>query len=212
MKERATPRTQRAREKKKEIFDVAMKMFEELGYEQTTVRDICRSAGITTSSFYHFFGDKLGVLLELYYEILARGAAFLEPAEERLAAPYQSICDYFTAMSDFTDRFSRDVVEQAVMSVRPLTSGGYDALPKDNTLNRIAVFLSEARKRGTVKQDADVRSEAEYLLMGANGVLLYWIMFTDSERYIDVAGRLMPRLFSAVTDEPVLVRENGGKL
>lgn len=208
MKERITPQAQRSREKKRAIYNIAMKMFEEYGYEQTTVRDICKRAGITTSSFYNFFGDKLGVLLQLYYEILAAGAMHLEWTEQNLATPYQSVCDYFTSMTGFTDRFSKDVVERAVMSVRPLTSGGYDALPRDSSLNLIADFLLQAKDRGTVPPDTDCRADAEFLLMSANGVMLYWIMLTDGESYMDVARRMIPRIFSAITKEHVVIRDN----
>lgn len=208
MKERLTPQAQRSREKKKAIFDIAMKMFEEYGYEQTTVRDICSNAGIKTSSFYNYFGDKLGVLLQLYYEILAAGASHLEWTEENLAVPYQSVCDYFTSMVGFTDRFSKDVVEQAVFSVRPLTGGGYDALPRDSSLRQIAGFLERAKTAGTVPENTDCRADAEFLLMGANGVMLYWIMLTEDERYMDVARRMLPRIFSAVTNEKITVRES----
>ena len=210
MKERNTPQALRSREKKQAIFEIAMQMFEEYGYEQTTVRDICRNAGITTSSFYNFFGDKLGVLLQFYYEILARGACHLELTEDNLAQPYQSLCDYFTSIADFCDRFGKDVVQQAVISVPRLTAGGYDALPRDSGIRQIQAFLEAGKDAGTVAPGADCRGDAEYLLMGAHGVLMYWITLTQGESYRETAARLLPRVFSAVTDRPIRVRTAEG--
>lgn len=205
MKERMTPQAQRSREKKKAIYEIAMKMFEDYGYEQTTVRDICKNAGITTGSFYNFFGDKLGVLLQFYYEALSRGEKYLVKTEENLADPYQSVCNYLLSTSDFTDRFSKDVVEQAVMSVRTLTAGGYDALPRDRSFRQIADFLESAKAAGTVAAEADCHSDTEYLLMSANGIMLYWLTLTEGERYLDVARRMLPRVFSVVTASPISI-------
>lgn len=205
MKERITPQAQRSREKKQAIFEVAMRMFEEYGYEQTTVRDICKNAGINTSSFYNYFGDKLGVLLQLYYEILERGAAHLAHTEENLARPYQAVCDYFLSMAEFTDRFGKDVVREAIMSIPLLTGGGYDALPRDSSLTQIAEFFTRAKTAGTVPPDRDCRADAEYLLVAAQGVTTYWITMSQGESYLALAGRMMPRIFSAVTDQPVRV-------
>ena len=205
MTKRLTMQAQRSEEKKKAIYETAISMFEEHGYEQTTVRDICKNAGITTSSFYNFFGDKKGILLQFYYETLREGAAFLEPTEENLAAPYQSICWCFTSMASFCDRNSRDVILQALISLPALTSGQYPSLPRNDVIRQVTNFLEEGKKRGTVPQERDCATDAEYLLMGANGITMYWLLFAESERYISVARRLMPTLFASVTNEAIRV-------
>ena len=57
-----TPQAQRSLEKKNHIFNISMEMFRDQGYNQTTIRDICAAAGVTTGTFYNFFGDKFGIL------------------------------------------------------------------------------------------------------------------------------------------------------
>ena len=101
MKERLTNQEKKSREKKQRIYRVAMKMFSEYGYEQATIRDICKAAGITTSSFYNFFGDKDGVLLQFYYEILEKGAAHLDLTPQNLQTPYPQnhvFCEHYPVL------------------------------------------------------------------------------------------------------------------
>ena len=49
--ERFTAQALKSKEKKKQIYEISMQMFSDLGYEQTTIRDICKAAGITNSTF-----------------------------------------------------------------------------------------------------------------------------------------------------------------
>lgn len=41
-----------------ELADIALRMFEERGYEKTTVDDIARAAGLTKRSFFRYFPSK----------------------------------------------------------------------------------------------------------------------------------------------------------
>jgi AcrR family transcriptional regulator len=47
------------------ILATALELFAVRGYDATSVREICQSAGITKPTLYHFFGSKDGVLRAL---------------------------------------------------------------------------------------------------------------------------------------------------
>ena len=47
------------------ILATALDLFARKGYDATSVREICESAGITKPTLYHFFGSKDGVLQAL---------------------------------------------------------------------------------------------------------------------------------------------------
>ena len=63
--------------------------------ERQDAEDPSVSLGITTGTFYNFFGDKFGILQEHYRRLTATRSGFLEFTEEKLSNPYQAICDYF---------------------------------------------------------------------------------------------------------------------
>ncbi len=206
MKERLTNQEKKSREKKQRIYRVAMKMFSEYGYEQATIRDICKAAGITTSTFYNFFGDKDGVLLQFYYEILEKGAAHLDLTPQNLQTPYQSICDFFMSTAAFMDSFSKDVARQTIFATPKLLQGNYKTLSSDNASKAITAFLEEGKRFGTVDASTDSRAVAEYLLMSASGISVFWLNQGEGKSYLEIAQQMVPMIFRSVTGEKVAAK------
>lgn len=200
------PMRQGSAEKKQNIYETAMRMFQENGYEQTSIRDICREVGITNSTFYHFFGDKLAILLQFYYTILKKYAGYLAHTTENLRTPYQAICDFFVLSSSDLAQYGIELARQITLNTHRMLSGSYPALPAMSMVEQLTDFLKAAKQHGTVSPEADCRADAEYLLLSANGVMFYWLSIANSERYEALAARMMPRIFSAVTDTSVQVR------
>lgn len=52
-----------------QISQMAIDLFSEHGYEETTIEDICAVAGISRSSFFRYFQTKEDVLLGTYLDI-----------------------------------------------------------------------------------------------------------------------------------------------
>ena len=48
------------------IFDTAMKLMAEKGFQGTTVRDICATAGIPIGTFYNCYKSKVDILKRIY--------------------------------------------------------------------------------------------------------------------------------------------------
>lgn len=55
--------------RKREIYETAMELFQERGYEAVTVLDICEACGITKKAFYYHYASK-EELLALFYSVL----------------------------------------------------------------------------------------------------------------------------------------------
>ena len=67
MPKSATPsRKTNAVLKKKKIYDVSIKMMKKHGFEQVTVADISKKAGISIGTFYHYFESKSDIFNEIY--------------------------------------------------------------------------------------------------------------------------------------------------
>lgn len=60
-------------DKRKEILDIAAKLFGEKGFENTSTRDISREAGLSNAGIYYYFDSKEFLLYEILNEILSRG-------------------------------------------------------------------------------------------------------------------------------------------
>jgi len=60
--------TKKGRQTREKIFQAALGLIKEKGYEQTTLVDICKAAGIASGTFYHHFASKQDILIEYVRE------------------------------------------------------------------------------------------------------------------------------------------------
>ncbi|MDR3719051.1 MAG: TetR family transcriptional regulator [Bryobacteraceae bacterium] len=87
---------------RREIWNTAIRLFEERGFEPTTVEQIASAAGLSSRTFFRYFASKEDVILqgvETYGDDLLAAVAAMPPGEPSLAA----IC-----------RAARPLVEQYV--------------------------------------------------------------------------------------------------
>ncbi len=103
---------QEERERRRElILDAAEKVFGSKGFQNVSIRDIAREAGISAGTIYHYFKDKH----DLFVEAFIRGAKELLVSIEELASQGKTVEDigkvfvrfllekdhYFKMMSNF---------------------------------------------------------------------------------------------------------------
>ncbi|MEZ4669862.1 MAG: TetR/AcrR family transcriptional regulator [Anaerolineae bacterium] len=61
--------TPKAQETRQRIFDTAVRLFMEKGYEETTMRDIAAAAGCSLGLTYRYFASKEDLVLALYRQL-----------------------------------------------------------------------------------------------------------------------------------------------
>ena len=65
-----TIQTNKTQIKKQKIFNVALGLFFEQGYSQTTIEDIRKAAEVSVGSLYHHFSNKENFADQLYLEVV----------------------------------------------------------------------------------------------------------------------------------------------
>lgn len=195
-----TPQAQRSLEKKNHIFNISMEMFRDQGYNQTTIRDICAAAGVTTGTFYNFFGDKFGILQEHYNRMVAERTHILEFTANKLSNPYQAICDYFYTLSVMSSRFGKELSKEFSYRSPEMMSGIANSTT-GNGIHHIALFLNKAQDFGSICVDTNPWHTAEYLVAGYMGMMQYWQNFSNGETIEEIARRMLPMFFAVVTDQ-----------
>lgn len=103
-----TSRQKQAEETKRHIFNVALKMLDEQGYEAIKVRDIAEAAGVSVGTFYNYYETKLDVFYETYIladEYFARTVAssLTQPtARERILRLFDEYARYSSEITDMS--------------------------------------------------------------------------------------------------------------
>ncbi len=74
----ATPPTPKGERTREHLFQTALTLFTEKGYEQTTMRDIASRADCSLGLTYRYFSHKEELVLEVYHRVDAQFLADLE--------------------------------------------------------------------------------------------------------------------------------------
>ena len=152
LKNRTTPRAEDTRRK---IYEAALDLFREKGFEQTTMRDIAAKAGVALGGAYYYFASKDAIVLAFYHEMqeasrqpvldaLARHKKLRERIrcvlEKRLemlqanrnfcAALLRHAPDGDDPLSPFSDQ-SRAIREHAMEQMRIAVEGSEVKVPSD---------------------------------------------------------------------------------
>src|SRR5262252_4244479 len=64
-----TRTTRRAEDTRRKIYEAAMELFREKGFEETTMRDIAAKAGVALGGAYYYFSSKDAIVLEFYRQM-----------------------------------------------------------------------------------------------------------------------------------------------
>jgi len=140
--------TPRAEDTRQSIYEAALELFRQKGFEQTTMRDVARKADVALGGAYYYFASKEAIVLEFYREMqesshdailqAMQGQRKLKDRlrcvlEKRLEllAPNRKFCDaLFRHAADSKDPLSpfseetRPIREQAVDQMSIALEGG----------------------------------------------------------------------------------------
>ncbi|MGN0734513.1 MAG: TetR/AcrR family transcriptional regulator [Anaerovoracaceae bacterium] len=97
-----TNRQRQAEKSKQKIFNSAQYLFAKYGYDNITIADICKRAGVSTGLFYNYFGAKSEILMF---------------SDDILSKYYESHRDEIESLPDALDRF----VELILLGVKIVT-------------------------------------------------------------------------------------------
>ncbi|TRV73572.1 TetR family transcriptional regulator [Streptomyces sp. 130] len=150
-----------------------MELYGERGYEQTTVTEIAKRAGLTERTFFRHYADKREVLFAgsaLLRERLVSGLAGAPPAASPMGAVAAALQ---AAAAVFDDRH-----EQARQRQRIITANAELRERELVKLASLAAAMGEAlRARGVGEPAASLAAEA--------GIAVFKVAF---ERWIDTVG------------------------
>jgi len=177
---RAVPQRADSEATRRQILDTALALFRERGFEETTVRDIARRAGLSLGATYYYFHSKEAIVGAYYdyvqQEHLTRARqAFAAggPLKTRLRAALHTKIDI---MQD-DRRLLRALFRFGGEPDHPLSWFG--PATRDQRLCSIAVF--EAALAGERLPD-DVREAAPTLLWTLHMGVLLFFLYDDSPR------------------------------
>lgn len=68
-------------ERRQHIYDAAINLFKEQGYNKTKISDICEAAGVPVGSIYHYYKNKASFLLDYAKTLGTKGHQILDDSD-----------------------------------------------------------------------------------------------------------------------------------
>ncbi|WP_166352469.1 TetR/AcrR family transcriptional regulator [Phytoactinopolyspora limicola] len=154
------------------LLNVAVKLFNERGYDGTSMEDLSRKLGITKSAIYHHVPSKQELLrlavdraLDGLFEVAQEVEAMPGPAVERLEALVRG------SVAVLTDRLPFVTL---LLRVHGNTKVERDALARRREFDRFAADLvKQAEAEGDLRPDIEPATTAR-LLFGLVNSLIEW--------------------------------------
>ncbi|MEV0232702.1 TetR family transcriptional regulator [Nonomuraea sp. NPDC050786] len=166
------------------LEQAAMELYTERGFEQTTVAEIAKRAGLTERTFFRHFADKREVLfsgsrtLQQHLEDAVAGAPDATAPIDAIAGALEAAAALLQERRDRARQRQAIIAAHAELRERELIK-----------LARLAAALADAlRRRGVTDPAADLAAEA--------GIAVFRIAF---ERWVSA---------SAQSDFPQVIRES----
>ncbi|MEU2680503.1 TetR/AcrR family transcriptional regulator [Streptomyces sp. NPDC007107] len=150
--------------RRRHILDAATGLFAAKGYERTTTAEICKAAGISTGSLFHYFPNKRAIFLAVFDE---EG----DDKAERLAKA-RSADDPWRALMDLVDHLAAPATEPVVPAlvmeamVQAYRDPELEALLSRGNADEhaaIAELLTRAAADGLIDPELDPESTATWI-------------------------------------------------
>jgi AcrR family transcriptional regulator len=173
LKIRPTPR---AEDTRRRIYEAALKLFREKGFEQTTMRDIAAKANVALGAAYYYFASKEAIVLAFYQEMqevshqsILEALAGRRKLKDRLRYVIEKRMELLAPNRKFCDALFKHAPDAA----DPLSPFSTETRPiRERAIEHLRVALEE----GDIKVPADLKSHLPYLLwLYQMAIILFWL-------------------------------------
>jgi AcrR family transcriptional regulator len=168
--------TARAEDTRRKIYEAAMELFREKGFEPTTMRDIAAKAGVALGGAYYYFSAKDAIVLAFYGEMQEKSNGPVLEAlagHKKLKERIQCILEKRLELLEPNRKFCAALFRHAPDSADPLSPFSDETKPiREGAIEhmRIAVEGSDA------KVPADLKPRLPYLLwLYQMALIMFWL-------------------------------------
>ncbi|GAA2249706.1 TetR family transcriptional regulator [Streptomyces amakusaensis] len=163
------------------ILETALRLFQENGYDKTTMRAIAKEAGVSVGNAYYYFASKEHLVQGFYDRIAAEHRAAVRPVldnETQLEARLAGVLLAWLEIAEPYHEFAAQFFKNAADPESPLSPFSKESEPARE--EAIAVHR-EALAGARTKVPAELADALpELLWLSQMGLVLYWV-FDRSE-------------------------------
>lgn len=169
-------RTAKGEQTREKIVEAALRLFRSYGYDETTMREVAREAGVSLGNAYYYFRSKEHLLHAYYHVMHESHVEVAEPIlakerdlQKRLLGVLEAKLHVIEPYHQFSGRLFK-VAADPLSPLNPFHADVGDARRENTELFRRVLEGSR------LKIPADIAAELPDLLwIYSMGIVLYWI-------------------------------------
>ncbi|MEW6078229.1 MAG: TetR/AcrR family transcriptional regulator [Thermodesulfobacteriota bacterium] len=186
--EKLTKRKLQGRETRQKLFETSLALFNERGYENVTIDDICERIGVSKGAFYTHFKSKDQVIVENFMYLDASYDEVLADSKKA-----KSVFDKMYAFQLYAMRKLEEIGWKAVKLVYHVETGAGKnksfLTSKSFSLYKIILSLvKEGQKSGDIRKDQSADTITETLVQLYRGVIFDWCLNNGAYSLVEAAN------------------------
>lgn len=168
--------TRKQIEKRKQIIEATKSIMDEIGFENVTVRCICKAANISIGTFYHYFNDKGDIIIQLYTSV----DEYLSEIEIEKLSDEDELKNIIT----FSEEYGRFVADSGLSVAKQIFGAAintesnqiYRSIERD--INRIIFnIIKRAKEKDQINTDFSIEEISNMILINIRGIVFDWCKF-----------------------------------
>lgn len=175
-------RKQQANETRTRIYETAVELMQEHGFEKITVEEICKEAGVAVGSFYYHFQSKNDILTEIFHRADEFFVAHRTEILEGKDAPAQ-ITGFFRQYAAYTASTDIEFTKHLYN-----TNNKYFLTTDREMYQLLHSLIENGQKQNTITDVMNADEIVNYLFIAARGLVFDWCLH-DGEYSLEEAAK-----------------------
>ena len=169
-----TKRQEQALETKDRIYSAAIELMDRDGFENITIADISKMAGVSVGAFYHYFTSKNDILAEIFRKADEYFSTQVIAGLKSGSIP-ERIIEYFDHYAKFNVRSGMELTQQLFNPKIKFF------IKKDRPMLTILDdLIQEGQQKREIRADEDPEELSRFLLVMARGIVFEWSVYDGS--------------------------------
>lgn len=169
-----TKRQEQALETKNRIYSAAIDLMDQNGFDNITIADISKKAGVSVGAFYHYFTSKNDILAEIfhkadeYFSTQVISGLKMESTPDKIVEYFDHYAKFNLASGvEMTQQLFNPKIKFFIRKDRPM-------------LTILEDLIQEGQERGEIRADEDAEELARFLFVMARGIVFEWGLYDGS--------------------------------
>jgi len=165
---------------------------EKEGFDNITIADISKKAGVSVGAFYHYFSSKNDILAEIFHRADEYFSTYVVNSLSQVSIPEQ-IVEYF-------DHYAKFNLTSGVETTQQLFNPKIKFFIKEGRpmLEILHDLILTGQKKNEIRGDMDAIELVRYLFVMARGVVFEWSLYDGNYDLETRMHRYMEKLISTI--------------